>query len=351
MIHFFPTFSRTAADGPFGQALRELGIAHRIFAGTVRKNYKSRLRLFLVCIPNLAWFAVRSAIASVLLAKPRPQAVVLGSDVEVLIFALARILFLRRHVRIVLGTFIYTRRRSRLMNGVRHAYFAWMLRSVDLVVVHSRLEAETYPLIFPRVHARFVFIPWGTSVPLRNALLGDPDKFSNPSNPPYVVSAGKSGRDYATLFAAISGQGVELRVICDYAHALGKVPTPDRVTVLSRCYGDDYVIELFGAAVVVVPLAVDDISAGQMVLIQAMSLGKPIVVTRTSTICDYVTDGEDALLVERGDPVALRAAIQMLLKDPALRARLGQNAIARFDRNYSTKGHLRMIVEATQAVG
>jgi glycosyltransferase involved in cell wall biosynthesis len=83
-----------------------------------------------------------------------------------------------------------------------------------------------------------------------------------------------------------------------------------------------------------------------MVLIQSMGLGKAIVVTRTPTICEYVTDGHDALLVPCGDVPALRAAILRLLDDRALREWLGHNARATFDTDLTTEGHLHRLIAA-----
>jgi glycosyltransferase involved in cell wall biosynthesis len=347
MLHFFPTFSRRAADTPFGQALRDLNLPHRIFAGEVRSRYRRRAYLFLACIPKLALFALSSAVASLLLARPVPNAVVLGSDVEVVIFALARILFHRSRVKIVLSSFIFTSRSKGYVNTLRRRYFAAVLGLTDLAIVHSQLELERYRRIFPE--RQFAFVPWGTNIEIRQQLFAEAEQRQE-APLTYIVTAGRSGRDYTTLFAAATDLPTELRVICDSLDVLGKAPRPTTCRVLGNCYGNDYVRQLFDAAVVVVPLAVEDISAGQMVMIQAMGLGKAVVVTRTPTICDYVQDGEDALLVEPGDAAGLRAAIQRLLDDPVLRHRLGCNAMARYDRSYSTKGHLRRIVELTNAL-
>lgn len=342
MIHFFPTFGLDAAATPYGEALRQSGVPHRIFAGEVRFNYRSRLELLFVCIPRLAWFAARSTVASLLLSQSAPDVVVVGSDVQVLAFTLARTL-LRRRVRIVLASFIFTARSASWANRLRRAYFRFVLRQTDLAVVHSRLEVERYRALFSLPYTRFVFIPWGTTVALREKVMGDARIAPGEEG---VVAAGKSGRDYRTLFAAMAKVPAELRVICDYAGALAGAVPGERTTILTDCHDLDYFTELARASVVAIPLAVDDISAGQMVLIQSMGMGKAIVVSRTPTICDYVTDGHDALLVPCADADALRAAIVRLLGDRALREWLGRNARATFDADLSTEGHLRRLLAA-----
>ncbi len=63
-----------------------------------------------------------------------------------------------------------------------------------------------------------------------------------------------------------------------------------------------------------------------IVVVEAMAAGLPIIATRAGGVLDLVQDGETALLVPPGDSAALAAAQIRLAQDPALRARLGQNA-------------------------
>ena len=58
-----------------------------------------------------------------------------------------------------------------------------------------------------------------------------------------------------------------------------------------------------------------------LVCAEAMAHGRAVVATRVGGLVDLVRDGETGLLVEPGDRAALRAAIDRLLADPALRRR------------------------------
>jgi len=57
-------------------------------------------------------------------------------------------------------------------------------------------------------------------------------------------------------------------------------------------------------------------------LVEAAGLGVPVIGTRTGGTAEIVQDGLTGLLVERGDSAALASALEALLSDPALRARL-----------------------------
>ena len=65
------------------------------------------------------------------------------------------------------------------------------------------------------------------------------------------------------------------------------------------------------------------------VVIEAMSLGKPVLATRVAGIPEQVEDMASGLLVEPRDASALADAMRKLA-DPVLRARLGDNARQRY---------------------
>lgn len=339
LLHFFPRANGVEAT-PFGAELRRLGVRHRFFGGLVNLRYRSRLGLLFGAYPRLAWFALRRAVPSLLFSRPAPDAAIVGSDVEALVFGCLRALF-RRRTLLVFHTLLISDNRGRLYR----LYYALILSLVDLAVCHSSGDLLRYARIYPRARCRFVFVPFGTTVTRRRSLMAAYAATGGGSGA--VVAAGRSGRDYGTLLEAVRGLDCTLRIICDLP--LPGMAEAGRVTVIRDCFDDAYLTELANALLVVVPLSRDDKSAGQMVLLQAAALGKPIVVSRAASVAEYVADGEEALLVEIGDVAQMRAAIRRLLQDGALRARLGANAARRFEREHSTEAYVRKLVAAVRA--
>ena len=346
MIHFFPTFSKDASQSPFAHELRALGVAHRLFSGEIILRYRSRLWLVLRGWPKVLGFALQSALRSLVISRPHPDTVVVNSHIEALIFGLVRALFTRSKPRIVLLGFIYTRRSHALVNRLRAAYFRRVFSVVDQVICHSTLEVERYRALFPGCRAQFVFIPYGLHIHGHDT----PVTATTPPSP-YLLSAGRSGRDYATLFEAVAPLAVELHVVCDNAAALAGLTIPPNVRVLRACYDGDYVRELRHARAVVIPLGVDDISAGQMVLIQAMAYAKPTIVTRSPTTEEYATDELTSLLVAPRDCEGLRRAICRILEDDGLAARLSANARAAYEAKFCMRAFVRHLVGAVEGRG
>jgi glycosyltransferase involved in cell wall biosynthesis len=105
---------------------------------------------------------------------------------------------------------------------------------------------------------------------------------------------------------------------------------------------------LRAASVVVVPIeARRDRSAGQQTYLNAMALGKPVVVTDALGVREYVEDGRTGLIVPPGDPSALRTALQWLL-DPANSAEvtaLGARARAVALERFGPDEYVRRLLE------
>ncbi|MDE2576700.1 MAG: glycosyltransferase family 4 protein [Rhodospirillales bacterium] len=346
MLHFFPHYATDVEETPFAAELRRLGVPYRVFGAAISLRYRSAFERLFSVYPRLGWLALRSAARSLLLSRPRPTAAIVNTDLEALVFGIVRGIF-RLPTLIVFETLIITPRRSSWVNALRRRYFALILSLVDVAICHSTVEVARCREAFAKTRCRFAFVPFGTTVTGREGLIaadaaaGDQDRV--------IVTAGRSGRDYRTLAEAIRGLPCQLQIICDLPGPVAGIEPSDQITIIRDCFHAAYIAKLASALFVVVPLSVDDISAGQMVLLQASALGRAVITTRTATTTDYVTDGADALLVDIGDVAQMRAAIIRLLEDRALRDRLGAGAAARFERDHSTEAYVRKLVAAIEA--
>jgi glycosyltransferase involved in cell wall biosynthesis len=72
-------------------------------------------------------------------------------------------------------------------------------------------------------------------------------------------------------------------------------------------------------------------------LLDAMAAGKPVVATTAGGIPEVVVDGETGFLVPPRDHHAMAEALIRLLKDPALRQRMGQAGLLRARRYFSAE--------------
>jgi glycosyltransferase involved in cell wall biosynthesis len=152
------------------------------------------------------------------------------------------------------------------------------------------------------------FVPNGVEVPAEVA---------RPADPPSVLFAGRLSPEKGIEDLLAVADGLDLVVAGDgplrsqVPQALGMLPRDELYEHLDR------------AAVVVFPSRRDGFPVA---CAEAMAHGRAVVATAVGGLPDMVVDGETGLLVQPGNPAALRSAIDRLLVDPDLRARLGAAA-------------------------
>ena len=100
--------------------------------------------------------------------------------------------------------------------------------------------------------------------------------------------------------------------------------------------------DFYAAADVFVAPSIQAVSGdteGQgVVLLEAFAARVCVIATRTGGIDEVITDGITGLLVQPNSPPELAAAIEFLLSDPDLRARLAANAFKKVEASYSWNG-------------
>jgi len=86
-------------------------------------------------------------------------------------------------------------------------------------------------------------------------------------------------------------------------------------------------------------------------MVEMMAHGLPVVCTEINTGTSFVNQhGESGLVIAPRDPVALAEAINQLLRDTALRQRLGQGAADRAHRLFSTEAMMRGVLDVYESV-
>ena len=225
---------------------------------------------------------------------------------------------MRRPKHIILQ-FIMRERQNTLRSRAKYALMRFLFGSVYKVVVSSRAEAEYYPSVFGWRKGKAVFVPFHTAPAL---IEPGPEVVED-----YILAAGRTFRDYATLIEAVADTEIKL-VIVGGTGATSDIGAHDNILIMENIPQLELNGLMRGARAVVVPLEDRLISTGQSVLLHAMGLGKPVIATGTAGTVDYVDHLVDGILVPPGDAVALRDAL-LSLDDELLRTSLGKAARAR----------------------
>lgn len=202
---------------------------------------------------------------------------------------------------------------------------------LDLFRVHRQIDRF---IVYSSWQQRFIQERWGLDgdrvrfTPFMvDSDFFSPDRVtSSPSQT--ICSVGLEFRDYPTLMAAVRGMAIEVVIAAASPWSKRKDTTqaeelPDNVTVqrfsqydLRQLYAD--------CLFVVVPLYDVNFQAGVTTILEAMSMGKAVICTRTPGQTDIVVDGVTGIYVPPGDADAMRQSIHYLLANPHVASEMGR---------------------------
>jgi glycosyltransferase involved in cell wall biosynthesis len=153
-----------------------------------------------------------------------------------------------------------------------------------------------------------------------------PDALAEPAEPPHVLYVGRLSAEKGIEELARATEDVPRVIVGDgplrhvVPDAIGFVPPAELGHYYDR------------AAIVICPSRREGYG---VVAREAMAHGRPVVASAVGGLLDAVEHERTGLLVPPGDAGALRTAIERLLLDPTLRARLGAAARERASERFS----------------
>ena len=249
---------------------------------------------------------------------------------------------------------------DRYRPATRRLNAATFRRQQAVIAVSAEVARSVGPRAWPRVHV----IPNGVDVEaLRGAALDrEParDALGLPRSGPIVGSIGgvSAKKGYVHLVGAattlleripdatvaIVGLEVDARPV---RAAIAEAGLERSVLLLGYQPRAARLLRAFDV------LAMPSLYEGMPVsLLEAMAVGVPVVATRVGGVPELVTSGHDGVLVAPGDPSALAAALEDLLRDPSRRAALtaaASSTVTRFSLAESARRTRAVYDEAIAA--
>jgi glycosyltransferase involved in cell wall biosynthesis len=149
----------------------------------------------------------------------------------------------------------------------------------------------------------------------------------------YIFCGGEAQRDWSTFFAAASRLPHRKFVgVARRKYMPKDAFIPANVTMYYDTAVSEFDRLLENAAVVALPL-LTRMPAGLIVMYKSIFLSKPLIITRTSAIENYLEDHRSAILLPVGDSEGLALAIEELFSDEPRTRQMVSNpreAIRRF---------------------
>lgn len=231
-------------------------------------------------------------------------------------------------------------RQSNLKHFISKCLFKWLDKFVSCYVVWASREIADYASTFGLPIDKFIFIPYHTTVDLSTVTI----QHNN-----YIFSGGNFARDYATLAKAIEGIKYEVVIACSNSEAIAGIEFPPNAKVGGVSH-QEFMQLMAGSDINIIPLEKGLLhSGGQQSFLNAMLMGKPVIVTDPDGAKDYIEDGVDGLLVPPGDPEQLRNAILRVENDPSFAEKLGKAGKQKAVK-LCTEYHFLLITKLTKKI-
>lgn len=193
---------------------------------------------------------------------------------------------------------------------------------VDRMIIPSPLQRQLAVERFGLPRSKVVSIPWSVDT-----------RFFRPmpcaSRQDTICSVGLEMRDYATLLAALHPLDIRCHIAVGAGaasatpnDALAGMPLREGITVGRKSPVE--LRQLYACSqFVVVPLHPSNSDNGITTCLEAMAMSKAVICTQTAGQTGVLQHGVNSIRVPPHDELALRRAIERLLNDRVLCARLG----------------------------
>lgn len=240
-------------------------------------------------------------------------------------------LMLLARARVVRSPFVYVaiglpERLAQLRPGRMERLYARALAAASSIVTYSRHEADVLTGWLRERDATVPveFVPFGVDVRAFRPSGVGPEVD--------VVSIGADPhRDFELLFAAARAlPETSFLVVTSADRARSLRERPGNVSLEADLPFDEMRRRLERARVVALPVRDNSYSGATTVLLQAMALGKPVVVTQTAAIATGygLEDGENVRLAAPGEAAGFASTLAEVLRDVAQAGALGSRARA-----------------------
>ena len=248
---------------------------------------------------------------------------------ESFLYGLLCLISLQRSKQIMTEVFIDRENPRNLLWKLKTAIFSKIAKRSIGILTNSQSEINEIRYRWKLSSELIRYVPMHTTI--ENPHL-------SPQKNNYILSAGRSGRDFKILIEAIQNTPCKITIICGNDSIEGP-DLPSQITIHREVSKQMYLTLLKEASFVVVPLQPSSRSTGQLVVLEAMSFGKAVIATNVTGTRDIIDHEINGILVPAGNADILKEKIMLLSTDSNLRHKLGRAALQKINTEFSIARH------------
>lgn len=199
------------------------------------------------------------------------------------------IFHVRKQNKLLIMTFIY-KPKAGIVGKLYYSFIRYIVHSsyIDKIICFSSQECLYYTKLFNAKKDKFEFIQLG------EVLLKPPLKYlsDGQAERDYILSIGYSNRDFDFLIDILKDSNYKVKI-----YSGKNLKGSDNIHISSEFLGKKAWDVISRCRCLAIPLKDTNIAAGNLTILHAMQLGKPVIVTDSKGIYDTVTHGENGFIV------------------------------------------------------
>lgn len=208
-------------------------------------------------------------------------------------------------------------------------------KAVDHAIVWGPPDIDNFAREYGLPKEKFIFLPYSTTIEEFQLDIEDRK---------YIFAGGNSQRDYETLIEAVKSIDYPVFIATTLPGVSALAAPYPHITV--RAVNErEFREKLAGCTLFVQCHKGEELrTVGHQSFLNAMWMGKPVILADEMSAIGYIEDGLDSLVVAAGDTQGLAKKIRQLLEDTELAARLARAAQAKArDPKYRPVNHIQAI--------
>ena len=219
-------------------------------------------------------------------------------------------------------------------------FYRWIDKCINYYVVWASREIEAYSDYFKIDKKKFVFIPYHLTVNVKDIEINDEG---------FIFSGGNFARDYKTFADAMRDLDIPAVIACSNANALKDIDLPPNVKHVAVSHSE-YMQLAASAKLHVVSLDTSLLhSGGQQTFINAMVMGKPVIVNDPDGAGDYIDHKLNGYIVPSASAIDLKNMIKWILDNPKQNQEVVEKAKIKSEQ-FSYDNHFGSIIELARSI-
>jgi len=203
-----------------------------------------------------------------------------------------------------------------------------ILKYDTIIFLSNKMKLElinAYTIDPAYAENHFLVSDWGASIDFFKKYAST----NNPEDKPFIMSSGHSGRDFDILIRAAEKIDFPFKIYCRPGSYPRSHRIPRHVEIFSGTFPFEKICKDYAdARIVLIPLSPNpEGTVGFSSLLEAMAMGKPVIMTRNQYIDIDFYDEKIGLLVEENDVDGWVNAITALWDKYSLLKEMGDNSM------------------------